>query len=190
MVRLPAWPTFASYPLNVSLRNMSRKCSCEYFDVTPQVKNYPGHRDIGKYSCQVCKRAKYVCLSCDAAFKEIWMFKRKCCATMNNTHDVAYAVGSVSSSCGESKIALTFDFRGQDAIVSTTTNYPSNYVESTDNAKNFLTIQNLPIIPWLTRVQMTSLSCNVCTPKSNRYNWGIELGKWCINELFYEWKQE
>ena len=76
MVRLPAQPTFASYPLNVSLHNMSRKCSCKYFDVTPQVKNYPGHGDIDKYSCQVCKRAKYVCLGCDAAFKEIQMFKR------------------------------------------------------------------------------------------------------------------
>ncbi len=114
---------------------MSRKCSCEYFDVTPQVKNYPGHRDIDKYSCQVCKHAKYVCLGCDAAFEEIWMFKRKCCATMDNTHNAAYAVGCVSSSCGGSKIARTFDFRGLDASISTTTNYPSNYVESTDNAK-------------------------------------------------------
>jgi hypothetical protein len=65
---------------------------------------------------------------------------------MNNTHDATYAVGCVSSGCGESKIARTFDFRGQDAIVSTTTNYPNNYVESTDNAED-LSIQNLPIIP-------------------------------------------
>jgi len=56
---------------------------------------------------------------------------------MNNTHDAAYAVGCVSSGCGESKIARTFDFQGQDAIVSTTTNYPNNYVESTDNAEEF-----------------------------------------------------
>ncbi len=56
---------------------------------------------------------------------------------MNNTHDAACAVGCVSSGCGGSKIARTFDFRGLDAIVSTTTNYPNNYVESTDNAKEF-----------------------------------------------------
>ena len=56
---------------------------------------------------------------------------------MNNTHDAAYAIGCVSSGCGESKIARTFDFRSQDAIVSTTTNYPNNYVKSTDNAKEF-----------------------------------------------------
>ena len=56
---------------------------------------------------------------------------------MNNTHDAAYAVGCVSSGCGGSKIARTFDFRGLDAIVSTTTNYPNNYVESTDNAEEF-----------------------------------------------------
>ncbi len=56
---------------------------------------------------------------------------------MNNTHNAAYAIGCVSSGCRESKTACTFDFRGQDAIVSTTTNYPNNYVESTDNAKEF-----------------------------------------------------
>ncbi len=56
---------------------------------------------------------------------------------MNNTHNAAYAVGCVSSGCGESKIACTFDFQGQDAIVSTTTNNPNNYMESTDNAKEF-----------------------------------------------------
>ncbi len=56
---------------------------------------------------------------------------------MNNTHNAAYAVGCVSSGCGESKIARTFDFQGLDAIVSTTTNYPNNYVESTDNTKEF-----------------------------------------------------
>ncbi len=38
---------------------------------------------------------------------------------------------------GGSKIARTFDFRGQDAIISTTTNYPNNYVESADNAEEF-----------------------------------------------------
>ena len=78
-----------------------------------------------------------ICLSGDAAFKEIQMFKRKCCATMNNTHDAAYAAGCVSSGCGGSKIARTFDFQGQDAIISTTTNYPNNYVESTDIAEEF-----------------------------------------------------
>ncbi len=56
---------------------------------------------------------------------------------MNNTHDAAYAVGCVSSGCGGSKIARIFDFRGLDTIVSTTTNYPNNYVESTDNAEEF-----------------------------------------------------
>ncbi len=56
---------------------------------------------------------------------------------MNNTHDAAYAVGCVSSGCGGSKIARTFDLQGQDAIISTTTNYPNNYVELTDNAKEF-----------------------------------------------------
>ncbi len=137
---------FASYPLNISLRNMSRKCFCEYFDVSPQVKNYPGHGDIDKYSCQVCKRAKYVCLSCDAAFKQIRMFKRKCCATMNNTHDAAYAVGCVSSGCGGSKIACTFDFQGLDAIVSTTTNIPTTTWSPQTMPKNLI-IQTLPIIP-------------------------------------------
>ncbi len=56
---------------------------------------------------------------------------------MNNTHDAAYAVGCVSSGCGGSKIARTFDFWGLDAIVSTTTNYPNNYVEFTDNTEEF-----------------------------------------------------
>ncbi len=56
---------------------------------------------------------------------------------MINTHDAAYAVGCVSSGCGESKIARTFDLRDQDATISTTTNYPNNYEESTDNAEEF-----------------------------------------------------
>ena len=67
---------------------------------------------------------------------------------MNNTHNAAYAIGCVSSGCGGSKIARTFDFRGQDAIVSTTTNYPNNYVESTDNAEEFIYSEstNYPMI--------------------------------------------
>ncbi len=56
---------------------------------------------------------------------------------MNNTHDAAYAVGCVSSGCGGSTIAHTFDIQGLDAIISTTTNYPNNYVESADNAEEF-----------------------------------------------------
>ncbi len=67
---------------------------------------------------------------------------------MNNTHDAAYAIGCVSSSCGGSKIAHTFDFQGLDASVSTTTNYPNNYVELTDNAKelNYSEFTNHPMI--------------------------------------------
>ncbi len=87
---------------------------------------------------------------------------------MNNTHDAAYAIGCVSSGCGKSKIARTFDFQGQDATLSTTTNYPNNYVESTDNAKefNYSESTNYHMIDESTDDQ----SCLACTPKSNRYN--------------------
>ena len=95
---------------------------------------------------------------------------------MNNTYDAAYAAGCVSSSCGGSKIACTFDFQGQGAIVSTTTNYPNNYVESTDNAEefNYSESTNYPMIDESTDDQ--SCLAMFVLPKATdiieELNWG------------------